>query len=321
MLESVRDELAKAEQRLMSAMDRNVASALQAIKTIAKKHGLKGVYGPMYELFTVDDRYKTAVEVVGGGEDLFHVVVDTDETASFLLEVLNRDRLGRVTFMPLNRLNRKRPGIRPPMMPFDFEKAEVRPGSPQSFCAGFGRAIVCPSLEIASHYARHDGINTVTLEGDRADKKGTLSGGFVDNRKSKLEAAKVVRTSRAKFDEESEKIERIKSDAARVDQQITGILDRLASLEKQKNQAAGNLDPMQLEIRQKLKEIEEVNDLTGKKDAALTAIKTSVKVLSGQVSSLEKELKSPLQKSLTNEEISRLETIVPELETFERRLK
>lgn len=35
---------------------------------------------------------------------LFHVVVDTDETASRILEVMVKEKSGRVTFMPLNRL-------------------------------------------------------------------------------------------------------------------------------------------------------------------------------------------------------------------------
>ena len=38
---------------------------------------------------------------------LFHVVVDTDDTATKVLEVLNREQNGRVTFMPLNRLRTK----------------------------------------------------------------------------------------------------------------------------------------------------------------------------------------------------------------------
>jgi structural maintenance of chromosome 3 (chondroitin sulfate proteoglycan 6) len=38
---------------------------------------------------------------------LFNVVVDSDETASKLLEQLNREQAGRVTFMPLNRLHPK----------------------------------------------------------------------------------------------------------------------------------------------------------------------------------------------------------------------
>lgn len=35
---------------------------------------------------------------------LFHIVVDTDETASRILDVMVREKSGRVTFMPLNRL-------------------------------------------------------------------------------------------------------------------------------------------------------------------------------------------------------------------------
>ena len=42
---------------------------------------------------------------------MFHVVVDNDQTASHLLEALNRERAGRVTFMPLNRLNPKEVNI------------------------------------------------------------------------------------------------------------------------------------------------------------------------------------------------------------------
>lgn len=73
------------------------------MKRIAEQLELEGYYGPLYELFTVDDRYKTAVEVTAG-TSLFHVVVDTDETATAILNVLIRERLGRITFIPLNRL-------------------------------------------------------------------------------------------------------------------------------------------------------------------------------------------------------------------------
>ena len=38
---------------------------------------------------------------------LFHIVVDTDETAQRVLEVMNREKSGRITFMPLNRLRPK----------------------------------------------------------------------------------------------------------------------------------------------------------------------------------------------------------------------
>ena len=77
---------------------------MQAVRKIANRLGLTGFYGPLYELFEVDDIYAPSVEVVAGGS-LFHVVVDTDETATRILDALNKDRAGRVTFMPLNRLH------------------------------------------------------------------------------------------------------------------------------------------------------------------------------------------------------------------------
>ena len=40
---------------------------------------------------------------------LFHVVVDTDDTASKVLDVMLKEKTGRVTFMPLNRLKPKNP--------------------------------------------------------------------------------------------------------------------------------------------------------------------------------------------------------------------
>lgn len=49
--------------------------------------------------------HKTAVEVAANNA-LFHVIVDTDATAAklILMKRLERERLGRVTFLPLNQL-------------------------------------------------------------------------------------------------------------------------------------------------------------------------------------------------------------------------
>ncbi len=88
-------------------MDKATVQGLLAVEKIAAQLGLEdNVKGPVYQLFSVDDKYKTAVEVTAGAS-LFHVVVDNDETASRLLEVMNREKSGRVTFMPLNRLHPK----------------------------------------------------------------------------------------------------------------------------------------------------------------------------------------------------------------------
>lgn len=95
-------------------------SGIEAVKRIKKEHDMKGVYAPIIELFTCTEKEMTAVEVASKGS-LFNFVVDTDATASKLLELydaqrassyfvrLNKEKAGRVTFMPLNKLAVKEP--------------------------------------------------------------------------------------------------------------------------------------------------------------------------------------------------------------------
>ena len=45
---------------------KSMANGLQAVEEITQRLGLSGVYGPLYKLFTVEDRYKLAVEVTAG---------------------------------------------------------------------------------------------------------------------------------------------------------------------------------------------------------------------------------------------------------------
>jgi len=57
------------------------------------------------DLFTCTESEITAVEVVSKGA-LFNVVVETDQTATKVLEFLfDQQKAGRVTFMPLNKLS------------------------------------------------------------------------------------------------------------------------------------------------------------------------------------------------------------------------
>ena len=65
-------ETLKAAQRTVSTtMDRDTASGLRAAREIAEELALDGYFGPLYELFEVDDRYKTAVEVTAGTRSAF----------------------------------------------------------------------------------------------------------------------------------------------------------------------------------------------------------------------------------------------------------
>lgn len=64
----------------------------------------RGVHGVLLELLSCKSNLHTAVEVTGGNQ-LFHIVVDNDTVATRIVEILNKGKLGRATFMPLNRMS------------------------------------------------------------------------------------------------------------------------------------------------------------------------------------------------------------------------
>ena len=83
---NAKDQMQRAEDGLSRLMDRDTARGIEAVRNIKNQRKLTGVYGTLAELFQVGDGLKTAVEATAGNS-LFHYVVDTDETASQLLEI------------------------------------------------------------------------------------------------------------------------------------------------------------------------------------------------------------------------------------------
>ncbi|KAJ1878053.1 Structural maintenance of chromosomes protein 3, partial [Kickxella alabastrina] len=194
----LREELKRAERAIGSTVDRSTSEGLQALSVIRDELGLSGIYGPLFELFEVDETYRTCVETIAGAS-LFHIVVDTDETATKVLNELNRQKLGRLTFMPLNRLHPS-PATYPeasdaiPMI----ERLRFNRRYQRAFQQIFGKTIICPSLDVGGNYARSLGLTAVTLEGDKVDRRGELMGGFVSRKGSRLEAAKALVQARAR---------------------------------------------------------------------------------------------------------------------------
>lgn len=50
----------------------------------------------------------------------------------------------------------------------------------------FGKTCACRELTMAAVYVKSHGIDTVTMDGNKVNRKGTLTGGYHDVRRSKL---------------------------------------------------------------------------------------------------------------------------------------
>ncbi|KAJ5856612.1 uncharacterized protein N7529_010556 [Penicillium soppii] len=318
VLSNASQEVDRAERNLSSMMDNNTSRGTAAVRRIKRQYNLEGVYGTLAELFDVNERYRTAVEVTAG-QSLFHYVVDTDETATAVLEILQKEKAGRVTFMPLNRL-RSRPLNMPrasdtiPMI----EKLQYDPAYERAFQHVFGKTIICPNLQVASQYARSHGVNAITPEGDRSDKRGALTGGYHDSRSSRLEAVKGLGKWRDEFETKKSRGSEIRKELEQLEQKITKAIGELQKLEQQRHQVQNSSGPLRQELRGKRDLLEKKNGTLDAKRRALRTLESNLAALNDQVSSFQAELSTPFQKALTGEEEQRLETLSSTVQELRR---
>jgi structural maintenance of chromosome 3 (chondroitin sulfate proteoglycan 6) len=228
-----RDNMFSFERRLQLTTDKMVSQALSAIRRISAERKINGVFGPLIELFECEDDFKTAVEVTAGAA-LFHVLVDTDDTAARLLKILNEEKLGRITFIPLNRVqavNLNLPDTtdaHPLLRELRYE-AKFKP----AFSHLFGQTLVCRNLEVASKYSRESEFQCITLDGDQVSRRGALTGGFYNAKESRIDAMKGIKQWRSEYEKQHKELEQLKGTMQQLEQRINKVsLDMRTESEK-----------------------------------------------------------------------------------------
>lgn len=304
---------------------------MRAVDSIAERYNLSGVYGPLYRLFEViDHRYNIAAELTAGNRyafrqnvlkleqmipSLFHVVVDTDETASRVLDVMLKEKTGRVTFMPLNRLH---PGS--PIMPNEadceplLEKLRYDSKYDKAFRQIFGKTCVCKDLTIAASYVRSHGINTITLDGDKVDRKGALTGGYHDVRRSRIEGIKNVTTWRAKHEADRKRSDEVKQATSRLEQEITALAGKITILNGQQGQIRDSRDRITEDGMSLNRERERIKERIVKLEMDVDELEMEQHSLITKVKGYQQELASPMLNGLTREEEALIVALGKEVE-------
>ncbi|KAI6786902.1 RecF/RecN/SMC protein, partial [Hortaea werneckii] len=313
VIENAKQELDKAEKFLSTMMDQNTNRGINAVRRIVREHNIEGAYGTLGELFDFSDKYKTAIEVTAG-TSLFHYVVDTDETATHILQILQKEEAGRVTFMPLNRLKPKPANIPKASDAVHLvTKLRYDERFDKAFQQVFGKTIVCPNLQVASQYARSHGVTAITPDGDRSDKKGALTGGYHDSRKSRTDGLKRLVKARGEYDGHSSRKQEIARELRSLDQKITKAMSDLMKIEQTRMQMEGNYGPLREELRRREAELNQRRDEMDRKRRSRENVESLVRDLGNQLEGYQAELGSDFKKALTNEEERQLEHLSAQL--------
>ncbi|ODV63746.1 cohesin subunit SMC3 [Ascoidea rubescens DSM 1968] len=306
IVDSVNEELSKANRSVSETMDSSQASGLLAVKKIVSKLGLVGVYGPLGELIEVNEKYKTAVEVIAGNS-LFHVVVDNDHTASTVMEELVRSKAGRVTFMPLNRLKPKDvvypnsndcvPLIKKIVYDEQFSVAVKQV---------FSRSVVAISLERGSEIAREYKLTAITLDGDRADKRGVLTGGYRDQKRSRIDALNAQRRRKIETNESERGLNEIIKKIEKIDKRITDVNSEVNLKAARFEKLRSEREPLKIELL-KLKNNERIiKENINSLRSMIENLEISDIQIQSQKSEYENEIRSTFKQALDSKEVSEL---------------
>jgi len=311
-------ELSRAERTLSHMMDHNTSRGLETLRRLKRQHNLEGVYGTLAELCEYPEHYKTAIEVTAGNS-LFHLVVDNDTTATKVVELLTKERGGRVTCIPLNRVKHNPVNIPQAgdVVPL-ISRLKYDPRFDNAFQHVFGKTIVCSSLQICSQYARSHGVSAITIDGDRADKKGVLFGGWFNPSNSRLEAVRAVSRLREEVETHQARKAEITHALEKIEQDITAAMSELRKVDVQKQQMENSYGPMRHELRNKQTDLQNKQETLEWKKRSLENIEAAIRSLSSQQDDLETEMGSDFKKALSKDEERQLASLASQIQDLKR---
>ncbi|KAI1842293.1 hypothetical protein JX266_011461 [Neoarthrinium moseri] len=315
---NARRERDQAERELSHTMDGETSRGLATIRRLKRERNMPGAYGTLAELINVNEAYRVPVEQVAGAS-LFHYIVDNEETATYFMNALQRQRGGRVTFAPLSKLrprqaNLPRAGDAVPLI----SKIEYDPMYESAMQQVFGRTIVCPNLTVAGQYSRSHNCDAITPDGDTTNKRGAMTGGYIDPGKSRLQAVRNVTNWRDQYEKLEAEAAGIRRQIEQKDQEITRALGEVRKLEQKLRQMEDGYGPLKAELNAKTAQIGREQDHLEAAIRRRDAVDKNMKDFADTVGAHEAELASDFKKALSAAEEQQLESLSQSVQELQK---
>ena len=306
----------KEKERLLTAMEREYEGYSQGVRMVmreAERGSLKGLFGTVGALITVEDEYTVAVESTLGNA-MQNIIAADEQAAKGGMLHLKRTGAGRATFLPIS-------AIRPTPLEqkgVEREQGFVGIASDLVSCDGkyktviewlLGRTVVADTIDTAIAMGRKykHAFRIVTLDGQLVNAGGSMTGG------SSVKGGGIL--SRAN------ELKRVTERIAALEQEIEELTSSQAEAKREYDLAVYELDTARAEQRtcedgllsvtSHLSQLEVLREgLTGERDrlrADAAECEEKINELSASGTELAEQVKSlTAQADATAEEIRKL---------------
>ncbi|MGO1469331.1 MAG: chromosome segregation protein SMC [Tissierella sp.] len=208
----------------------------------------KGFHGTVADLLFVDSLYETAINISLGG-NLQNIVVNNEKTAQNMIKYLKDNKLGRVTFLPINTIKGKTLTLNiKDLKQYGFiglanELIRYSKKYENIFKSLLGRTIVIDNIENAINFAKKTNYiyRIVTLEGEILNPGGSLSGGSYKNNISIINRKKKIEEMRISLDDLELSLDSSKKNDINTKKKIELSQNKINTLEKEFNKCNINI--------------------------------------------------------------------------------
>jgi structural maintenance of chromosome 3 (chondroitin sulfate proteoglycan 6) len=185
----------------------------------------------------------------------------------------------------------------------------------------FGKTLVCRTLETASQLAKSDDLDCVTLEGDQVSRRGALTGGYHDMRKSRMEAWRHVDEQKQKMLTEEREKEDIAQKVNDLDGRITHIVSEMERLESRRVNFKETYEKQRVDVMSITRELSHMETSLKQKERSLEQLESEVQSLQGTLASLQSELGGEIHSQLDPSDQREVEQLNDQIHHLQQELR
>ena len=232
-----------ARLKILENMESNYEGYNRTVKSFmnfsSKNNIFKdSLYGPVAEKFYVEKEFEKAISVALASMSQ-NIIVSSTKDTSEMLKILEKNKMGRATFLPLDRVSGNRVkintqeegmvGLACDLIKFD----EVFKGI---FYNLLGRVIIADNFKNASRISKKHRLKVVTLKGEVFNPSGAITGGSLNNYNSSFILRKNEITDfQNKFKDLQGQIKKIESEKNLLEEKISELNEFAESYMEKRN--------------------------------------------------------------------------------------
>jgi chromosome segregation protein len=327
-------ERARAQNDARADIRLGNAGALRAVLEARDKGEIKGVYGTVSELCRIEDKFTDAVFSASGSR-MQAVIVEDDGVAAACIGLIKKSGLGRLTFLPLNRMIEGRPRGKAVMMQsqtlgFMIDHMSFDEKFRPAMWYVFGDTLVVGSIDELRRLM--GGIRLVTLDGDIAEASGAMIGGSPDRTAGRVMAEKgkveelgsKLRSLVTESEEKSAELSSVRSELQLLEERIRSIRSNMGegtvstgALNSQKSMIEKELNTFTYEIKKLRDLLSESEERQAAVKAQLEEAKRNEAELSGRLNSKSEELLADKPREMS----SRISTLRQEVQSLNEQIQ